>query len=104
MFSFRASALCPHGSVRTLGRANKGGMGRELGPRGRISASVRTQLIRMDARQGERGGQEEGAGPHGRADLPPSNFITDATMRPRHGRPSGHRPTVRSFVRPQLSA
>jgi hypothetical protein len=23
------------------------------------------------------------------------NFITDATVRPRHGRPSGHHPTVR---------
>jgi hypothetical protein len=26
--------------------------------------------------------------------LPPGNFITDATVRPSHGRPSGHRPTV----------
>jgi hypothetical protein len=24
----------------------------------------------------------------------PGNFITDATVRPSHGRPSGHRPTV----------
>jgi hypothetical protein len=47
--------------------------------------------------------------PHGhtrvRADasvLPPGNFITDATMRPSHGRRSGHRPTVRPSVRPSV--
>jgi hypothetical protein len=28
--------------------------------------------------------------------LPPGNFITDATVRPSHRRPSGHRPSVRS--------
>jgi hypothetical protein len=36
---------------------------------------------------------------HGRvrldsSDLPPGNFITDATVRLSHGRPSGHRPIV----------
>jgi hypothetical protein len=36
--------------------------------------------------------------------LPPGNFITDATVRLSHGRPSGHRPTVRSSVRPLSSA
>jgi hypothetical protein len=30
--------------------------------------------------------------------LPPSNFITDATVRLSHGRPSGHRPIVRPSV------
>jgi hypothetical protein len=27
--------------------------------------------------------------------LPPGNFKKDATVRPSHGRPRGHRPTVR---------
>jgi hypothetical protein len=31
--------------------------------------------------------------------LPPGNFIMDATVRPSHGRPSGHRPSVRPSVR-----
>jgi hypothetical protein len=31
--------------------------------------------------------------------LSPGNFITDATVRPSHGRPSGHHPTVRPSVR-----
>jgi hypothetical protein len=30
--------------------------------------------------------------------LPPGNFITDATVRPSHGRPNGHRPTVHPSV------
>jgi hypothetical protein len=30
--------------------------------------------------------------------LPPCNFIMDATVRLSHGRPSGHRPTVRPSV------
>jgi hypothetical protein len=30
--------------------------------------------------------------------LSPDNFITDATVRPSHVRPSGHRPTVRLFA------
>jgi hypothetical protein len=48
-------------------------------------ASARTRLVRADATRV-------------RADasvLPPGNFITDATVRPSHGRPSGHRPIVR---------
>jgi hypothetical protein len=28
----------------------------------------------------------------------PGNFQKDATVRPSHGRPRGHRPTVRPFV------
>jgi hypothetical protein len=34
--------------------------------------------------------------------LPPSNFITDATVRPSHGRPCGHRPIVRPSVCPSI--
>jgi hypothetical protein len=30
--------------------------------------------------------------------LPPGNFITDATVRPSHGRPCDHRPTIRPSV------
>jgi hypothetical protein len=30
--------------------------------------------------------------------LPPGNFKTDATVRPSHGSPCGHRPTVRPSV------
>jgi hypothetical protein len=37
--------------------------------------------------------------PRGRQYFTPCNFITDATVRPSHGRPCGHRPTIRSFVR-----
>jgi hypothetical protein len=51
-------------------------------------------------RGGGRGG--EGGNKCVRADasvLPPGNFITDATVRPSHGRPSGHRPIVRPSVR-----
>jgi hypothetical protein len=32
--------------------------------------------------------------------LPPGNFKKDATVRPSHGRPRGHRPIVRPSVRP----
>jgi hypothetical protein len=35
--------------------------------------------------------------------LSPSNFITDATVRPSHGRPSGHHLTVSLSVRPLSS-
>jgi hypothetical protein len=31
--------------------------------------------------------------------LPPGNFKKDATVRPSHGRPRGHRPIVRLSVR-----
>jgi hypothetical protein len=30
--------------------------------------------------------------------LPPGNFVTDAIVRPSHGRPNGHRPSVRPSV------
>jgi hypothetical protein len=69
--------------------------------------------------QGERGGPEGGRGQGDdlvRADGPmsawtqnlvradasrfiPGYFITDATVRPSHGRPNGHRPSVRLSVR-----
>jgi hypothetical protein len=32
----------------------------------------------------------------------PGNFKTDATVRPSHGRPHGHRPTVRLSVCPSV--
>jgi hypothetical protein len=38
------------------------------------------------------------ARPRGRKRFTLGNFISDATMRPSHGRPSGHRPTVRPSV------
>jgi hypothetical protein len=34
--------------------------------------------------------------------LPPGNFKKDATVRPSHGRPRGHRPIVRPSVRPSV--
>jgi hypothetical protein len=36
----------------------------------------------------------DAARPRGRECFTPGNFITDTTVRPSHGRPSGHRPTV----------
>jgi hypothetical protein len=39
----------------------------------------------------------------GRECLPPGNFITDAIVRPSHGRLSGHRPTVHPSVHPLSS-
>jgi hypothetical protein len=34
--------------------------------------------------------------------LPPGNFKKDATVRPSHGRPRGHRPIVHPSVRPSV--
>jgi hypothetical protein len=57
-----------------------------------MSASARTRGVRVDA-----------ARVHANASvLSPGNFITDATVRPSHGRLSGHRPTVRPFVHYRL--
>jgi hypothetical protein len=50
------------------------------------SASVRTHVrVRADA-----------------SVLPPGNFKKDTTVRPSHGRPRGHRLTVRPSVRPSV--
>jgi hypothetical protein len=38
--------------------------------------------------------------PRGRGSFTPGNFKKDATVRPSHGRPHGHRPIVRPSVRP----
>jgi hypothetical protein len=42
--------------------------------------------------------------PRGRGSFTPGNFKKDATVRPSHGRPRGHRPIVRPSVRPKTSA
>jgi hypothetical protein len=97
----------------------RGAGGREHGPRGRISVDathVRADALRVhaDAARPRRreAGRARGAGggswsaqTHAcvRADAliyPRGNFIMDARVRLSHGRPSGHRPSVR----PQLSA
>jgi hypothetical protein len=80
-------------------------------------ASAQTQPVRVDSRlrpQGrvegrEGGGRGEGGGEVWnecvRADasvLSPGNFITDATVRLSHGRPSAHRPIVCPSVRPSI--
>jgi hypothetical protein len=70
-------------SVCGGGRGGKG-EGKEGGGEGdgRGNASVRTQgCVRADA-----------------SVLPLGNFITDATVRTSHRRPSGHRPSVRPSV------
>jgi hypothetical protein len=71
-------------------------------PRGRWIASVRTHLVCADTAHVR---ADAGVHPHGharfRADasvLFPCNFITDALVRPSHGRLSGHHPTVRPSV------
>jgi hypothetical protein len=64
-----------------------------------MNASARTHPVRMDV------GVRPRRHARIRADasvLPLGNFITDATMRPRHGRLSGHRPTVRLYIRPSV--
>jgi hypothetical protein len=81
------------------GREGEGRGGRERGGEG--DASARTPLsartLGCDART------------HGRvpADAPcftPGNFKKDATVRPSHGRPCGHRPIVHSSARLKMSA
>jgi hypothetical protein len=86
LFFFASARMQP--SVRTDSRGEGGrGEGREVRPHGRpcpcgrIFASARTlECIRVDA-----------------SVLSLGNFITDA-MHPSHGRPSGHRPSVRPSV------
>jgi hypothetical protein len=113
------SRLRPHGAGEGREREGGEGRGREgLRLRGRERASQR------GGREG-RGGGGEGEGREGRAAstrtlvlsvwtcwvradaarvrtdvpiYPRGNFITDATVRPSHGRPSSHRPTVRPTV------
>jgi hypothetical protein len=75
------------------------------------SASARTQPVRADSRlrpQGRGRGGRGGEGMSASAScvctyasvLSPGNFITNAIVCPSHGRPSGHRPTIRSSVCP----
>jgi hypothetical protein len=40
--------------------------------------------------------------PRGRGSFTPGNFKKDATVRPSHGRPRGHRPIVRPSIRPSV--
>jgi hypothetical protein len=65
------------------GGEGQGGADARLCPHGRRGASART-----------------GSRLHGRERLTPDNCITDATMRPSHGRPSGCRSSVCPSVRP----
>jgi hypothetical protein len=57
-----------------------------------MSVSSWTQLVSV---QTHRVRADTGVRLRGRECLPPGNFITDATMRPSHGRLSGHHPAVR---------
>jgi hypothetical protein len=66
---------------RGKGRAREGG-----GEKGR------NECVRADAGVRSRGYARVRANA---SVLPPGNFVADATVRPSHGRPSGHRPTVR---------
>jgi hypothetical protein len=69
-------------------------------PRGQQTASAGEgggEGGRGEGRRGE-GGELVRGWAYVRADasvLPPWNFIMDATVRPSHGRPTGHRPSVR---------
>jgi hypothetical protein len=86
------------------GREGEGRGGRcvraDMGVQAYASASARTHCrgcsrVRADASASAR------AHCRVRADasvLPPGNFKMDATVRPSHGRPHGHRPTVRPSV------
>jgi hypothetical protein len=74
-------------------------------PRGCSLGSART----AEGREGEGGGEGRGRTERGgegdasartRLVFTPGNFKKDATVRPSHGRPRGHRPIVRPFVRP----
>jgi hypothetical protein len=58
-------------------------------------------------KEGEGRGASASERTHGRvlADAPcftPGNLKKDATVRPSHGRPRGHRPIVRPSVRPSV--
>jgi hypothetical protein len=77
-----------------------------LCPHGRRGVSARTRLylrgrvpIRTDAHLCPRGHADV----HADASvLSLDNFITNAIVRPSHGRPSSHRPSVCPFVRPSV--
>jgi hypothetical protein len=91
--SASAPRLCGRSPfVRTRGRASKGGRGREgAGPR-RPSTSARTRWVHADITR-----------VHADSPISPrGNFITDTTMRPSHGQPSGHLSIVRPSVRPSV--
>jgi hypothetical protein len=76
--------LRPQG--RGKGREGGGGRGEGRGERREgMSVSARTGRVRADT-----------------SVLPPGNFIMDATVRPSHGRPNGHHPIIRPFVRYRL--
>jgi hypothetical protein len=84
---------CPSARTRVRVRADGGASARTHGhvradappsARARVRLRGRT-TVRADA-----------------AVLPPGNFKKDATVRPSHGRPHGHRPIVRPSVRPSV--
>jgi hypothetical protein len=54
--------------------------------------------------RGGEGGEGREVRPSGRECFILGNFRKDATVRPCHGRPRGHRPTVRLSVRRKTSA
>jgi hypothetical protein len=72
----RMLPACTDSSLRPHGTGGKGGEGRRGEGR-----EGRRECVRVDA-----------------SVLPPSNFITDATVRLSHKRPSGHCPTIRPSV------
>jgi hypothetical protein len=96
-----------HGRVRADSTGEGGrGEGREMSPcehgRGRMRASTQTRSC-LCGRKSVRVDALLSARMHGRvrADAPcftPGNFKKDATVRPSHGRPRSHHPTVRPSV------
>jgi hypothetical protein len=81
-----------------------------LCPRGRRGASVRTRscprgrkCIRADALvSASTSVRMQGRVRADASRFIPGNFITDATVRTSHGRPNGHRPSVRPSERPSV--
>jgi hypothetical protein len=77
--------------VRRRGQQGREGEGEGREGEGRVGRCVRTDAhVRVDAK----------LCPRGRECSTPGNFQKDATVRPSHGRPRGHRPTVHPSVRP----
>jgi hypothetical protein len=113
----RADAPCAHGRLTAIAPTQLAFVPDALCPRGRWTAPALTPLVRTDAAhvRADAGVRlrgltcartDVGWRPRGHtcvhADasvLCRGNFITDAIVRPSHGRLSGHRPTIRPSVR-----
>ena len=100
----RCISLSAHGERRGTGaRARGREVQMRLCPRGHMGASARMhQPVRTNGLMSALTHRRICVGA---TVLSPSNFITGATMHPSHGRPNGHRPSIRLSVhyRPRIN-